>query len=64
MTLYSFIGIAVTSASTVVFGQPVWNPVTLLGKFHQPWIAFLGMVGSADCDAQCEYRGECGLAFE
>jgi len=45
MTLYSFIGIAVTSASTVVFGQPVWNPVTLLGKFHQPWIAFLGMVG-------------------
>ena len=45
MTLYSFIGIAVTSASTVVFGQPVWNPVTLLGKFHQPWIAFLGMLG-------------------
>jgi len=45
MTLYSFIGIAVTSASTVVFGEPVWNPVTLLGKFHQPWIAFLGMVG-------------------
>jgi NCS1 family nucleobase:cation symporter-1 len=45
MTLYSFIGIAVTSASTVVFGQPIWNPVTLLGKFHQPWIAFLGLVG-------------------
>jgi NCS1 family nucleobase:cation symporter-1 len=45
MTLYSFIGIAVTSASTVVFGEPIWNPVTLLGKFHQPWIAFLGLVG-------------------
>ncbi len=45
MVLYSFIGIAVTSASTVVFGEPVWNPVTLLGKFHQPWIAFLGLVG-------------------
>ena len=45
MTLYSFIGIAVTSASTVVFGQPIWNPVTLLGKFHQPWIAFFGMIG-------------------
>jgi NCS1 family nucleobase:cation symporter-1 len=45
MTLYSFIGIAVTSASTLVFGEPIWNPVTLLGRFHQPWIAFLGLVG-------------------
>jgi NCS1 family nucleobase:cation symporter-1 len=36
MVLYSFIGIAVTSASTVVFGEPIWNPVTLLGRFHQP----------------------------
>lgn len=45
MVLYSFIGIAVTSASTVVFGEPIWNPVTLLGKFHQPWLAFLGLVG-------------------
>jgi NCS1 family nucleobase:cation symporter-1 len=45
MVLYSFIGIAVTSASTVVFGEPVWNPVTLLGRFHQPWVAFMGMVG-------------------
>ncbi len=45
MVLYSFIGIAVTSASTVVFGEPIWNPVTLLGKFHQPWVAFLGLIG-------------------
>jgi NCS1 family nucleobase:cation symporter-1 len=45
MVLYSFIGIAVTSASTVLFGEPIWNPVTLLGKFHQPWIAFLGLIG-------------------
>lgn len=45
MTLYSFVGIAVTSASTVVFGEPIWNPVTLLGKFHQPWIALLGLIG-------------------
>jgi NCS1 family nucleobase:cation symporter-1 len=45
MVLYSFIGIAVTSSSTVVFGEPIWNPVTLLGKFHQPWIAFLGLIG-------------------
>ena len=45
MVLYSFIGIAVTSASTVVFGEPIWNPVTLLGKFQAPWIALLGLIG-------------------
>jgi NCS1 family nucleobase:cation symporter-1 len=44
MTLYSFIGIAVTSASAVVFGHPVWNPITLLGSFHQPLVAFLGLI--------------------
>ncbi|MGC2161802.1 MAG: NCS1 family nucleobase:cation symporter-1, partial [Silvibacterium sp.] len=44
MTLYSFIGIAVTSASTVVFGEAIWNPITLLGMFHQPLIAFLGLI--------------------
>lgn len=44
MTLYSFIGIAVTSASTVVFGAPIWSPITLLARFHQPLVAFLGLI--------------------
>lgn len=44
MTLYSFLGIAVTSASTVVFGHPIWSPVELLGQFHQPALAFLGLI--------------------
>jgi NCS1 family nucleobase:cation symporter-1 len=45
MVTYSFLGIAVTSASTVVFGHAIWSPVELLGKFHQPLVAFLGLVG-------------------
>ena len=44
MTLYSFIGIACTSASTVVFGEAIWSPITLLGRFHQPWIAFVALI--------------------
>jgi NCS1 family nucleobase:cation symporter-1 len=44
MVLYSFLGIAVTSASIVVFHHPVWSPVELLGRFHQPLIAFLGLI--------------------
>lgn len=45
MTLYTFIGIACTSASTVVFGHAVWNPIVLLGLFHQPLVAFLALIG-------------------
>jgi len=44
MTLYTFIGVAVTSASTVIFGEPIWNPIELLGRFHQPLVALLAMV--------------------
>ena len=44
MALYSFIGIACTSASTVVFGEPIWNPIVLLGRFHQPLVAFLALI--------------------
>lgn len=44
MTLFSLLGIVCTSASTVIFGQPIWSPVELLGRFHQPLLAFLGLI--------------------
>jgi NCS1 family nucleobase:cation symporter-1 len=44
MTLYSFIGIACTSASVAIFGEPIWSPITLLGRFHQPFVAFLALI--------------------
>src|SRR5881227_1952466 len=44
MTFYSFIGVAVTSASVVLFGAPIWDPVELLGKFHQPLVAFISLI--------------------
>ncbi|HUP03049.1 MAG TPA: NCS1 family nucleobase:cation symporter-1, partial [Bryobacteraceae bacterium] len=44
MTIYSFIGVAVTSASVVLFGQAVWDPVALLGKFHEPAVALIALV--------------------
>jgi NCS1 family nucleobase:cation symporter-1 len=44
MTLYSFIGVAVTSASVVLFGEAIWDPVTLLGRFHQPIVASIALV--------------------
>jgi len=44
MTLYTFVGIAVTSASTVLFGRPIWDPIELIGAFHQPVVAFAAMI--------------------
>jgi NCS1 family nucleobase:cation symporter-1 len=44
MVLYTFLGIAVTSASSVLFGRPIWDPVQLIGMFHQPLVAFVAMI--------------------
>ncbi|WCK53982.1 NCS1 family nucleobase:cation symporter-1 [Aneurinibacillus sp. Ricciae_BoGa-3] len=43
MSIFSFIGIAVTSATVVVFGQAIWDPVQLLAKFP-PFVIFLGTI--------------------
>jgi len=44
MVLYTFVGIAVTSASVVLFGRPIWNPIELIGAFHQPVVAFVALI--------------------
>jgi NCS1 family nucleobase:cation symporter-1 len=44
MTLYAFIGVAVTSASALIFGEPIWDPVVLLGRFNQPAVALIALV--------------------
>jgi len=44
MTLYAFIGVAVTSASVVLFGEAIWDPVQLLGQFNHPAVALVALV--------------------
>src|SRR6516225_10000789 len=36
MALYSFIGVAVTSATVVTYGAAIWDPVQLLTRFENP----------------------------
>ncbi len=43
MALYAFVGVATTSATIVVFGEAIWDPVTLLGRFKDPWIVLPGL---------------------
>jgi NCS1 family nucleobase:cation symporter-1 len=44
MVLYSFIGVAVTSATVVIFGEAVWDPVELLARFESPPVIVLSLV--------------------
>jgi NCS1 family nucleobase:cation symporter-1 len=44
MTLFAFIGVAVTSASAVIFGEPIWDPVQLLSRLQSPVVVFVSLV--------------------
>ncbi len=44
MAIYSFIGIAVTCATVVIFGQAIWDPVQLLARFDAPLIVILSLL--------------------
>lgn len=44
MALYAFIGVAVTSATTIIFGKTIWDPVDVLTRFQSPVILIVAMV--------------------
>lgn len=44
MTFYSFIGIAVTSATVILFGQAIWDPVAVLARLGNPFAVIVAMV--------------------
>src|ERR1700722_16805494 len=44
MTFYSFIGIAVTSATVVLFGQAIWDPVSVLSRLGNPLAVVVAMI--------------------
>src|SRR5438270_6408518 len=44
MTFYSFIGIAVTSATMIIFGEAIWDPVKVLARLGNPGAVVLAMI--------------------
>jgi NCS1 family nucleobase:cation symporter-1 len=44
MTLFAFIGVAVTSATIIIFGEAIWDPVELVRKFDSPVLVISSMV--------------------
>jgi len=44
MALYAFIGVAVTSATTIIFGETIWDPVDVLTRFENPAVLVIAML--------------------
>ncbi len=47
MTIFAFIGVVVTSATTIVYGKTIWDPVDLAGKFNSPILVSFAMLAVA-----------------
>jgi NCS1 family nucleobase:cation symporter-1 len=44
MTLFAFIGVAVTSATIIIFGEAIWDPVVLVRRFESHTLVFFSMI--------------------
>src|SRR4030095_12633729 len=47
MTLFAFIGVAVTSATAIVYGNTIWDPVQLVGRFENKVMVSFAMIAVA-----------------
>lgn len=44
MTLFAFIGVVVTSATVLIYGNTIWDPVVLAGKFESKILVSITMI--------------------
>src|SRR5262245_3701887 len=44
MGLFSFIGVAVTSAPIVIYGEAIWDPVVVVSRFSNPAVHALALI--------------------
>ena len=43
MFLFAAMGVMITSASAILYGEPIWDPVKLVGKFENPFVVGFAM---------------------
>ncbi|MEO6323612.1 MAG: NCS1 family nucleobase:cation symporter-1 [Thermoanaerobaculia bacterium] len=43
MFVFAAMGVLITSASATIYGEAIWDPVKLVGKFSSPWIVAIAM---------------------
>src|ERR1043165_6302398 len=44
MALYSFIGVAVTSATTIIYGKTLWDPIDVISRFKNPAVLVVALL--------------------
>src|SRR5688572_3942017 len=47
MTLFAFIGVIVTSATAIIYGNTIWDPVQLIGRFDSKLMVTFAMLAVA-----------------
>lgn len=47
MTLFAFIGVVVTSATVIIYGEMIWDPLVLAEKFESKLLVTLAMIAVA-----------------
>ena len=43
MSIFAAMGVTITSATAIIYGQAIWDPVLLVGKFTSPVVVALSM---------------------
>jgi nucleobase:cation symporter-1, NCS1 family len=47
MTMFAFIGVVVTSATVIIYGETIWDPLVLAGKFSSKLLVSIAMIAVA-----------------
>src|SRR5581483_6529242 len=43
MSLFAAMGVAITSATAIIYGEAIWDPVQLVGRFSSPLVVAVAM---------------------
>jgi len=43
MSVFAAMGVMITSATAIIYGQPIWDPVQLVGRFTSPFVVAIAM---------------------
>lgn len=43
MFVFAAMGVLITSATVIIYGAPIWDPIKLVGRFQAPWVVAVSM---------------------
>lgn len=43
MTVFAAMSVLITSATVIIYGEPIWDPVKLVGRFPSAWVVAVSM---------------------